>query len=315
MTTNKVNKLTKVNKLVVDFLDEHAEESNLSELWMGEDVQKSLKTLCAVPREKVVRKKKDPNAPKRGKSAYLFFCADRRESVKESLGAESKATDVTRRLGELWNQLKDSKKASDKKELQRFEAQAAEDKTRYEGEKAEYVPVEVEETEKPKRRGGKKKDSTGPKRGQSAYLFFCAANRAQVKEDNPDFKATEVTSELGRLWNMLKDDPSRASELQKFVKMAEDDKARYEAEKADAAPAPAEAEVVDAVTEEEVVEEEVPVEPTPAKKSGTGFVAFSNEKRTEFKKKFPKAKAGEVNKKLSAAWKALSKDEQQAYKN
>ena len=52
-------------------------------------------------------KKKDKNAPKRGKSAYLFFCNDKRAEIKEELGEDAKATEVTSRLGELWNELKE----------------------------------------------------------------------------------------------------------------------------------------------------------------------------------------------------------------
>ncbi len=46
----------------------------------------------------------------------------------------------------------------------------------------------------------KKKDPNAPKKPLSAYMFFCAEHREEVKTANPDFKATQITSELGRLW-------------------------------------------------------------------------------------------------------------------
>jgi len=81
------------------------------------------------PRRK--RAKKDPNAPKRGLSAYLFFCKDKRGDVlkkEPTLGI----TDVAKKLAIKWNKLS----ASDKKP---YEKQAAEDKLRYEKEMKKYT--------------------------------------------------------------------------------------------------------------------------------------------------------------------------------
>eukprot|EP00746_Dinoflagellata_sp_MGD_P132910 gnl/MRDRNA2_/MRDRNA2_66593_c0_seq1.p1 gnl/MRDRNA2_/MRDRNA2_66593_c0~~gnl/MRDRNA2_/MRDRNA2_66593_c0_seq1.p1 ORF type:complete len:683 (-),score=153.11 gnl/MRDRNA2_/MRDRNA2_66593_c0_seq1:92-1978(-) len=59
------------------------------------------------------------------------------------------------------------------------------------------------------------------KRAKSAYNVFCAANRARVKaEMGEGAKPAEVTSELGRLWRELKDDPERKEELASYGKQA-----------------------------------------------------------------------------------------------
>ena len=55
--------------------------------------------------------KKEVSAkPKRGKSSYLYFCNDFRETVKSELqketGIEPKATTITKELGVRWNKLK-----------------------------------------------------------------------------------------------------------------------------------------------------------------------------------------------------------------
>jgi len=73
-------------------------------------------------------KKKDPNAPKRSKSAYMFFCDDKRPDVKKK-HPDLKMTDVSKKLAELWKECHDKKP---------FEAQAAKDKERYEKAKKEY---------------------------------------------------------------------------------------------------------------------------------------------------------------------------------
>ena len=206
--------LNKFNKFVISFLKENKNSEDIEELWRNTDVQKQFKSLCSsVGYSGGVRKKnKDPNAPKRGKSGYLFFCAEHREAVKASLGESSKATDITKELGLRWNALKESKKPADKKILANYEKAAVDDKSRYHNEKANYIQPEGDDDETPRRRGGKRKSpKKGPKRARSAYLYFCEERRGQLKDKNPDLMSTEITSELCRLWNELKGDESRTS--------------------------------------------------------------------------------------------------------
>ena len=75
-------------------------------------------------------KKKDPNAPKKGLSAYMFFTMDRREQVKTDQ-PELGFTDITKRLGEIWREMSDSDKAP-------YQKQADKDKVRYDNEMAKY---------------------------------------------------------------------------------------------------------------------------------------------------------------------------------
>ncbi|KAL8850333.1 MAG: hypothetical protein Q9221_004748 [Calogaya cf. arnoldii] len=127
-----------------------------------------------MPKEKSTRKtkakaetggkkaKKDPNAPKRGLSAYMFFANDNRENVREEnqgitfgtrflippssvLSLISPACllgQVGKVLGERW-------KALNPKQREPYEAKAAADKKRYEKEKAAYndQPADDEEEE------------------------------------------------------------------------------------------------------------------------------------------------------------------------
>uniref|UniRef100_A0A0K0E8M4 HMG box domain-containing protein n=1 Tax=Strongyloides stercoralis TaxID=6248 RepID=A0A0K0E8M4_STRER len=72
------------------------------------------------------RAKKDANAPKRGKSAYMFWLAENRARLtKPGMGV----TDVAKAAGAEWNKLQDK---------QKWEKMAAEDKERYEKEMATY---------------------------------------------------------------------------------------------------------------------------------------------------------------------------------
>lgn len=82
-------------------------------------------------KKKSTRKKKDPNAPKRSLSAYMFFANENRDIVRAENPGISFGQ-VGRLLGEKWKALS----AEDKTP---YEDKAAADKKRYEKEKAEYA--------------------------------------------------------------------------------------------------------------------------------------------------------------------------------
>jgi hypothetical protein len=104
-----------------------------------------------MPKEKVTRgkgkatkadsgkKKKDPNAPKRGLSAYMFFANEQRDKVREE-NPGIKFGEVGKMLGERW-------KALSEKQRIPYESKASADKKRYEEEKAAYAQAQEEEEE------------------------------------------------------------------------------------------------------------------------------------------------------------------------
>lgn len=81
----------------------------------------SLMLTCAI---------QDPNAPKRGLSAYMFFANEQRENVREENPGVTFGQ-VGKILGERWKALSDKQRAP-------YEAKAAADKKRYEDEKQAY---------------------------------------------------------------------------------------------------------------------------------------------------------------------------------
>ncbi|KAL1845746.1 Non-histone chromosomal protein 6 [Diaporthe australafricana] len=83
------------------------------------------------------RAKKDPNAPKRGLSAYMFFANEQRENVREENPGITFGQ-VGKLLGERWKALNEKQRAP-------YEAKAATDKKRYEDEKQAYNAEEEEE--------------------------------------------------------------------------------------------------------------------------------------------------------------------------
>lgn len=107
----------------------------------------------------------DPNAPKRGLSAYMFFANDNREKVREenpgiSFGKDSRIQchspcealvwltsrvgQVGKTLGERWKNLSDSDRRP-------YDERAAADKKRYEEEKAAYNVCDRKRTPPPSR--------------------------------------------------------------------------------------------------------------------------------------------------------------------
>ncbi|KAB5580767.1 high mobility group box domain-containing protein [Coniochaeta sp. 2T2.1] len=83
------------------------------------------------------RAKKDPNAPKRGLSAYMFFANEQRDNVREENPGVTFGQ-VGKILGERWKALSDKQRTP-------YEAKAAADKKRYEDEKAAYNADDAEE--------------------------------------------------------------------------------------------------------------------------------------------------------------------------
>ena len=300
---NTMNTLKNLNKFVIEFFSTH-NLKNAEESWLSTSVQSPLKSLL----NKNARVK-DPTEPKRGKSAYLFFCVENRDVVRADLGDDSKATEITKELGVRWNALKANPKSAS--ELLRLEKLSAEDKKRYSTDMESYVPPANSEKGKAKR--------TGPKRANSAYLYFCNANRDKVREQlrkdhGEDPKATQVTKELGLRWNKAKE----SGKVGEYDKLALIDKERYFSEKEGilskevksvAKKQPAnKKEVVKSKVEPEVV-----VKPVDTPKKLNGYQLFCAKRRPELKKKFPDDKTIDITKRLSVEWKNKTKEEQQNY--
>ena len=73
---------------------------------------------------------KDPNAPKKAISAYLYFNAENRDKVKKK-NPDIKPKDIMKELGKMW-------KALSEKEKVKYNKMADEDKARYDNEMKTY---------------------------------------------------------------------------------------------------------------------------------------------------------------------------------
>lgn len=102
---------------------------------------------------------------------------------------------------------------------QKYEAQAAEDKKRYEAEKEKYVPPPASsesdnsDDEKPakkrKRAPKAKKDPNKPKKSMSSFMYFANDKRPSVREKYPDLKMTDIGKKLSELWRAITPDEKK----------------------------------------------------------------------------------------------------------
>lgn len=341
-----ITQIQNINEFIKAFLQTHGVDEEIFDEWKNEENQKAIeilmKSLTKAPAKE--KKFKDPHAPKRGKSAYLFFCAEHREKVKADLGEEAKATEVTAELGVRWNALKttmDTGKGSVQKQAQKdfekYAKMAEEDKERYAAEMADYTPPSDEELAEiaEAKKGGRgrspggspkaKKDPKAPKRPKSAYLFFCAEVREAVKAELDDPSAKNVMTELGVKWAELKEGDEK--DYNRYIKMAEEDKERYAAEMAEYTPPSGD-------EDEEVVPKKKPLakkaksdddedgDPQPKVKTGkdkpakktSGYVLFCQEFRAEMKEDNPDLPQVEITKLLAGMWKDLPEEEKEEWK-
>ena len=139
----------------------------------------------------------------------MHFCNDERATVtagqKRLAGDSFKQTLVMTKLGALWRELPEARKAT-------YNQKAKEDKARYDAAlKAAGVLTKAE------------KKAQGPKRPLSAYMHFCAERRPSLTEElkaqlGAEFKYTLVMTKLGEEWRGVGD-------KSKYEAMAAADKA------------------------------------------------------------------------------------------
>jgi len=178
------------------------------------------------PRGGKRKKKKDPNAPKRPRSAYILYCTDSREEVKKANDG-AKPAELMQMMGAMWNALPAHKK-------QEYNDKAKEDKARYiEQMKGYTAPGDDDDDEDDgggrRKRGKKQKDPSEPKRSPSAYLLYGQKIREEVKAANPEAKSSEIMKIIGARWQKLGEEEKKpyVDEAAQLKSQYDDAKASY----------------------------------------------------------------------------------------
>nr|CAB3464145.1 unnamed protein product [Digitaria exilis] len=91
--------------------------------------------------------------------------------------------------------------------------------------KKKQKSVSDEGSQKKKRK--KKKDPNAPKRAIAPFMYFSKAERANIKNSNPELATTEIAKKLGERWQKM-----TAEERQPFIEQSQVDKQRYAEESA-----------------------------------------------------------------------------------
>jgi hypothetical protein len=327
MSKSIKNLTTMLSEVLSSTLEQNDIES-VMEAW-NERKSDLAKIFDSAPSGGRVKRRKDPNAPKKWKTGYILFCVDQREKLKADNQALS-ATQITSRLGALWKNLSD-------KEKEKYEVLSKKDKVRYENDMSSYNPPESADSG---RKSRAKQERTGPKRPLSSYMYFCQDRRESIKAVNPSMSAKHITSELGRVWKELSDDAKTPYEAQ-----ASADKVRFQSEKAKESGAesktpakpsktsaasagnsaaksskaeaskPPPAKAVQKGASEKSAK---PVKDSSKKVSGSfkktpGFDCFSEEQTEDIQTEYPDWNTRKVTAELQKRWQELSPDDREAY--
>ena len=148
------------------------------------------------------------------------------------------------------------------------------------------------------------KKSSGPKKPLSAYIFYCKENRTKVKEENPDSDAKEITCLLAEGWNKIKNDSKKCG---KYIKLANDDKERYNREKENFVSNTAN-------DSDKKVKEKKSSDKLTIKKARTSYILYCSDMRKVVKDENPELGAKEIVRKLGEQWREEKENNTSVYK-
>lgn len=146
-----------------------------------------------------MRKRKDPNAPKKPMSGYFIFGQEQRKKNEEL--SRLPVAEQGRTISEMWKQLSDEERERyneiSNKEREVYQAKVEEYKK-----SAEYSDY-LEQVAADEAAAGRKKKGVKKVTG---YNEFFKAVRKTVSEENPEFTMMETTSAVAKRWKELSDD-------------------------------------------------------------------------------------------------------------
>ncbi|GKY96421.1 hypothetical protein MPSEU_000601600 [Mayamaea pseudoterrestris] len=164
---------------------------------------------------KKTKKKKDPNAPKRPMSAYMFFTNENRGRIKEE-NPDAEFGQLGKLAGAEWKSL-----SSEDKE--KYDVMATADKERYKEAMKDYTQPDDSDSSPAKgKKGKRKKDPNAPKKATTSFLAFSNEIRPKVKADYPDASFGELGKKIGEMFRNL-----TSEEKEKYEQIAQKDKQRY----------------------------------------------------------------------------------------
>ena len=189
-----------INKFVLEFFQTNKNNENIDEAWVSKKNQQLLlKTL-----KKNNVKIKDPTKPKRGKSAFLFFCEENRKKIKKKY-PELTVKEIVSKLGIDWQTLKDTN--SD--EIDRYEQMSIKDRNRYKNEMRTYIPILNRKIDIKK--STKKPSKRRSKRSQEEIMFdnFLKNKKTRAKKSHPELDSNGIIEYIKSKWEKMTDEKKK----------------------------------------------------------------------------------------------------------
>jgi len=234
------------------------------------------------------KSKKDSNAPKKPLTSYMLFMSSQRSKIKEQ-NPDMSFADLSRQVASEFKKLTPDGK-------QKYEDMAKKDKERYNNEMKNYTPPSDEEDEKPKN----KKDPKAPKKGLTAYNFFCKEMREVVKKENPDASFGELSKLVGEKYKSLTEE-----EQKKWDAKAVKDKARYAEEMKDYTPSKS--------TSSSGKKSKPIKDKNAPKKNLSSYMLYANANRDKIKEKNPDISFGDMGRLIGQKFKSLSTEDREKW--
>lgn len=253
---------------------------------------------------------RDPNAPKRNKSAYLLYQCAMREQFREanpgmSFGQLAKYTSA------MYAEMPPADKEG-------WQVRAAADKERYLNELSLYVPPPGYDARGdaivPVRRGGGKRnnrDQNAPKRNMSAYLLYQNAMREQFKIDNPGMTFGQLSKYTSHMYRSL-----TTEEKNMWESRAAQDKVRYDTEMAAYVPPPgfdASGNLLEAYQNKRGRKKNR--DPNAPKRAKGSYVFFTQVMRPKVMEEFPDIKFVDLGTIMGERWRALAPEERKEFQD
>jgi hypothetical protein len=92
-----------ISKFVIDFIEQHKDNSNIVKKWSSVKTQAELKKIIKIQSKESKESKKDK--PKRGRSGYVIFCDEMRKTIKDEFPTIENS-EILKKIGDKWNLLK-----------------------------------------------------------------------------------------------------------------------------------------------------------------------------------------------------------------
>lgn len=132
------------------------------------------------------------NAPRRFKTAFIFFSSQRHKQIKEELaiqGIKEKTTNIAKMVSKEWREMPEADRAE-------WNEKSRIDKARYDDEMQDYNHArKISKTNI--------RDPNAPRRPMSAFLAFSNKRRASLKREHPSATNADLSKMLSKSWKEL----------------------------------------------------------------------------------------------------------------